>query len=137
MSYSIRRVDYYYATIKDQPGEAYQVLTDFADLGINLLAFAAVPTGPNSTQLTIFPGDSLDLEAVAKKSGLTLIGPYHALFVQGKDEIGALVEVHQKLYQAKVNVYASNGVSTGAGSYGYVVYVRPEEYQRATEALGI
>jgi hypothetical protein len=42
----VRRVDYFSTTVKDQPGEAYQLLTTLADLGINLLAFTAVPIGP-------------------------------------------------------------------------------------------
>lgn len=137
MSYTIRRVDYFYANVQDRPGEAYKVLDNLSDLGINLLAFAAVPTGPDRTQLTIFPEDRLDLESAAKKAGLELIGPYHAILVQGKDELGALVDIHQLLYQAKVNVYASNGVTNGEGSYGYVIYIRPDEYDRATKALEI
>ncbi|MBK6795930.1 MAG: hypothetical protein IPG76_03790 [Acidobacteria bacterium] len=64
-------------------------------------------------------------------------GPYHALLVQGDDELGALSRVHVKLYDAKVNVYASSGVADGKGSFGYVIYVRPEDYQKAVEALGI
>jgi hypothetical protein len=56
---------------------------------------------------------------------------------QGDDELGALASVHEKLYQARVNVYASSGVTDGKGSYGYVVYVRPEEYERAAKALEV
>jgi len=55
--------------------------------------------------------------------------------VQGDDELGALTEIHKKLYQANVNVYASNGVTDGKGSFGYILYVRPEEYERAAATL--
>ena len=65
MATKIRRVDYFYATIKDQPGEAYLFLQQLADLGINLLAFTAVPVGPTSTQLSIFPEDAKDLTDLA------------------------------------------------------------------------
>jgi hypothetical protein len=44
--------------------------------------------------------------------------------------------VHEKLYEAGVDVYASTGVTDGRGSYGYIVYVRPEEYEQAAQALG-
>jgi hypothetical protein len=57
--------------------------------------------------------------------------------VQGDDELGALAGIHEKLYEANVNVYASSGVSDGKGSYGYVIYVRPEEYERAAKTLGM
>jgi hypothetical protein len=137
MSYKIRRVDYFYVTVKDRPGQAYQILEQIAGLGVNMLAFAATPTGPDDTQLTIFPEDSLKLQSVAKKSGLSLIGPHSAFLVQGEDELGGLVEFHKRLYQAGVNIYGSHGVTDGKGSYGYVVYVRAERYERAAEALGI
>jgi hypothetical protein len=73
----------------------------------------------------------------AKKAGMVLNGPHTAFLVQGDDEFGALAEVHAKLYQADINVYASNGVTDGKGSYGYLVYVRPEDRNRAASALGI
>ena len=49
MGSEIRRVDYFYTMIQDQPGEAYKLLSRLADLGVNLLAFTAVPTGPQHT----------------------------------------------------------------------------------------
>lgn len=137
MAFKIRKVNYYYTTIKDQPGEAYQLLNELTGLGINLLAFTAVPFGPSSTQLTIFPDDDLDLESLAKKSGLPIDGPHPALLVQGDDELGALAQVHYRLYMANVNVYASSGVSDGAGSYGYIIYVRPDNFEQAAKALDL
>lgn len=137
MAFAIRRIDYFYTTIKDQPGEAYTLLTLLAGVGVNLLAFTAIPIGPLHTQLTLFPEDTLKLESEARKAGLVLDGSYPALLVQGDDELGALTDVHEQLFQAGVNVYASTGVSDGRGSFGYVIYVRPEEYQRAVKALGI
>jgi hypothetical protein len=137
MSFTIRRVDYFYTTIQDQPGEAYKLLSQLAGLGINLLAFSGVPLGPMHTQLTLFPEDTLKMKNAANKAGLALDGPHPALLVQGDDELGALAGIHEKLYEANVNVYASSGVSDGKGSYGYVIYVRPEEYERAVKTLGM
>ena len=73
----------------------------------------------------------------AKKAGLVLNGPYPALLVQGDDELGALAQVHERLYEAGVNVYASSGVADGHGSYGYIVYVRQDEYDQAAAALEV
>jgi len=73
----------------------------------------------------------------AKKTGLLLEGPHPALLVQGDDELGALVEIHAKLYQADINIYASNGLADGKGKYSYLVYVRPEDHDRAARALEI
>lgn len=137
MAFNIRRAHYFYTTVKDEPGEAYKMLSRLAGLGINLLAFTGVPVGPLHTQLTIFPEDAARMSSEAKKAGVQLDGPYHALLVQGDDELGALAGIHEKLYEANVNVYASSGVTDGKGSFGYILYVRPEEFEKAATALGI
>ena len=137
MAFEIRRVDYFYTTVKDQPGEAYKLLSLLASMGIKLLAFTAIPFGPMTTQLTIFPEDTGKLASEARKSDVMLDGPHPALLVQGDDALGALAEVHMKLYEAKVNIYASSGVADGRGSYGYVIYVKPDDYERAAAALEV
>ena len=137
MALKIRRIDYFYTSIRDQPGEGYQLFSQLADLGVNLLAVTAVPVGPQYTQLTMFPEDRQMMVAAAKKAGITLDGPHPALLVQGDDKLGALASVHAKLYEENVNVYASSGVTAGGGGYGYILYVRPDEYEKAAEALGV
>ena len=137
MAYTIRRIDYFYTSVTDQPGEAYKLLTILASLGINLLAFNALPIGPTHTQLTIFPEDTGKLVSEAQKAGLVIDGPHPALFVQGDDKLGAFAEVHMQLYEANVNVYASSGLADSGRSFGYVIYVRPEDYSKAAAALGL
>ena len=136
MAHQIRRVDFVYVTVRDRPGEAFKLLSMLADSGINLLGFSAVPTGPTSTQLTLIPEDVALFRTQAQQAGIPLEGPYPALLVQGEDVIGALSGIHEKLYDAGVNVYASSAVTSSKGTYGYILYVRPEEYDRAAEALG-
>lgn len=133
----IRRVDYFYTTVQDRPGEALRFLSLLEDVGVNMLAFTAIPVGLLQTQLTIFPDDAARLRDQGRKAGFDVDGPHPALLVQGADEPGAIVDVHDKLYRAGVNVYASTGVTGGRGSYGYILYVRPEEFEEACEALGI
>lgn len=135
MAYTIQRVEYYYATVQDRPGEAYRLLTDLASWGVNLLAFNAVPAGDKHTHLALFPEDSDPLVRSAKRTGLALTGPHHAFLIRGDDELGALAHIHRRLYQANVNVYASSGISDGHGGYGYVVYVRAEDVKSAAAAL--
>ena len=137
MGSEIRRVDYFYTAVKDQPGEAYKLLSLLADLGVNLLAFTAVPVGPMRTQLALFPEDTGKLTSEAKKAGLTIDGPHAAFLVQGDDQLGALADIHARLFDAHVNIYASTGVTDGRGSFGYVLYVRPEDSGKAARALGI
>jgi len=64
-------------------------------------------------------------------------GEAYRLPAQGDDELGALNGVHSKIPEAAVAVCASTGVTDGRGSFGYIVYVRPEDADRAAEALGI
>jgi len=137
MAFKIRKVEYFYCSVVDQPGEAYKLLSQLEQSGINLLAFTAIPVGPNRTQLTLFPETTSKLVNEAKRSQFNLDGPHSALLVQGDDELGALAEIHQVLYQANVNVYASNGVTDSKGSFGYLLYIRPEDYERAASALKV
>ena len=137
MTYQVRRAEYFYTTVADEPGEALKLLALLAEKGISLLAFTAVPVGPNRTQLTIFPDDAAKTVSEAQKAQLPLDGPYAALLVQGKDALGALAAVHAKLYEANVNVYASSGVADGQGGYGYVIYVRGQDYDASLKALGV
>ncbi|HSR67391.1 MAG TPA: hypothetical protein VLU25_05570 [Acidobacteriota bacterium] len=137
MSTRISRVDYFFTSVRDQPGEAYRLLSLLKDLGVNLSAVTAVPVGPDRTQMTLFPEDTLKLKSEAKKAGLSIDGPHPALLVQGDDELGALARIHAQLYEARVNVYASSGVADGRGSFGYIIYVRPEDFRRAAEVLGV
>jgi hypothetical protein len=137
MAFRIRRVQYYYANVRDELGAAYRVLSQLADLGVNLLAFTAVPSGPTLAQFALFPEDPNKLVAEARAAQLPLDGPYHALLVQGDDELGALASVHERLFEVGVDIYASAGVTDGRGSFGYVVYVREDQFERAADALGI
>lgn len=137
MAAQIRRVEYFHATVRDEPGAAYQLLSVLAGGGVNLLVFSAVPVGPQYTQLVLFPEDSAILQDIGHRSGLALTGPDRALLIQGDDELGALARVHRQLADAGVAVYASNGITDGRGGFGYVVYVRPQDYERACAALGI
>jgi hypothetical protein len=137
MAIKISRVSYFATTVRDQPGEAFRMLQRLADLNVNLVAFTATPVGPTSTQLTLFPEDAPLLADTAKKAGLVLQGPNPAILVQGDDRLGALAEIHQTLYSANVNVFASSGVTDGKGSFGYIVYIRPEQFELACKALGL
>lgn len=137
MTAKVRAVDYFNATVRDRPGAAYMVLSELAGKAVNLLAFSAVPIGPEYTQLVLFPEDSDRLLRSAAETGTVLNGPQRALLVQGDDELGALTEIHQKLADAGVNVYASNGVTDGQGGFGYVLYVRAEDFGGAARALGV
>jgi hypothetical protein len=137
MGLKIRKAEYFYTMVEDQPGEAYKILNSLAKLGVNLLAFTAVPIGPTRTQFSIFPDDQGKLKEAAREAGFRVDGPHPALLVQGDDELGALTDIHKKLSLANINVYAANGVSDGEGSFGYLIYIRLEQFDKALSILGL
>lgn len=137
MGHTIRRVEYFYATVNDRPGEALRFLTALADLGVNLLGFTAVPMGMHQTQLVIFPEDAHRLTDQSERVGFAVDGPHAALLVQGEDVPGALVGIHETLFDGGINVFSATGVSGGGGSFGYVIHVRPTDFERAAGLLGV
>ena len=137
MAFTIRKVDYFYVTIDDQPGEAYKILSYLAEHGVNLISFTSVPIGPAHNQLTIIPEDQKKLKIEAKKVPFTFSAPHQALVVNGDDELGALAGIHRQLHEKNINVYASSGVSHGDGGYGYLLYIKPEQFEEASRALGL
>lgn len=137
MAINVRRIESFDTTVMDVPGEGYRVLQLLGDAGVNLVAFSAVPMGPDATRFVLFTDDVSTMKRVAQDAGLTLTGPQHAFLVHGDDKLGALAEIHKKISDAQVNVFASWGVTGGHGDFGYVMYVRSERFEEAAKALGV
>lgn len=134
---NVRAVDYYYTVVQDRPGQAAELLSLLSESGVDMLAFSIVPTGPTHTQLQLYPASTNQLITTAKRAGVELVGPQRALLVQGKNELGALVRIHRELAEEGVNVYASSGVTTPGGAFGYILYVRPEDFKKAAQTVGL
>lgn len=137
MAFDIKRVEYYNITVEDHAGEGSKLLSLFASVGVNLLAFKAVPLEPMRTQFTLFPNDDLKMTEGAKKAGLELDGPHAALLIQGDDKSGALADIYEKLSQADINVNESSGIADIKGSYGVILYVKQEDCEKAMAALRV
>ena len=136
MSLNVRDVEYFYIRIEDSRDKAYELLAQLASEAVSLLAFSAVPFGPNHVELTIFPDRSDKFIQLAKKLGWVVSGPQHAFLVQGDDHLGALADIQRMLLEADVKIYASSGVTDGSGRYGYVIYFKEDDHERAVRALG-
>jgi len=137
MACNISKVEYFDTTIIDRPGEAYKFLSQLALLKINLLAFTATPVSAVDTRLTIFPENPKFMKNEAARAGLYLEGPHPALLVQCDDRLGALADIHLRIYEADVNVESASGVTDGRGAFGYVIHVKTEDFDKAAAALGI
>lgn len=137
MSASIYSVDYYYTTVEDKPGLGCKFLETLAQEDVNLLAFNAFPVGRERVQLVIYPLNATWLGDVARHAGLRLVGPHHAFMVHGDDELGALVDIHQRLCDASINVSSANGIIDGRGGYRYIMHVHSDDHTRALEVLNV
>ena len=137
MAFSVRPVEYFYINTRDELGAAYRILSALAERGVNLLAFTAVPNGDDRAQFAVFPDDPVYFGAEAHAAQIKLEGPHHAMLVQGDDALGGFASVHERLFKSGVDVYASSGVSDGHGSFGYIVYVREDQFKTAVAALAL
>ncbi|MGD0219263.1 MAG: hypothetical protein ABSC73_02190 [Acidimicrobiales bacterium] len=137
MADTVRRVEYYYLTIPDTPGEGERALATLRDGDVDLYAFLAFPTGDGRSQLDLVPKDPAMFAAVAARAGFTLSGAKHAFLVQGDDRIGAAEATTAKLAAAGVNVTAATGVGDGSGRFGMILWVTAVDYERAAGALGV
>jgi hypothetical protein len=136
MADTVQRVEYYYVTVPDTPGEGQRVLSALKESGVNLRAFLGFPVGGGQSQIDLVPEDPDQLKEAAERAGVTLSEAKRAFLVQGDDRVGAVADATAKLAQAGVNLTAAAATAAGAGRYGMIVWVAPADYERAAEALG-
>ncbi len=134
MADTIRKVDYWYTMTADKPGEGARILDALREERVNLLAFHAFPAGGKS-QLDLVPEDGEKLLEAAKRAGIQLSPKKTAFVVEGRDRMGACADFLTKLAEAKVNVTTCDAVIAGGGLYGALLWVGPEDAERAAAAL--
>lgn len=135
MAETVKRVQYFYTEVSDQPGEGARLLSLLKEAGVNLLAFSGFPHGRRA-QVDFIPADPAAFRACARTAKLTLVGPKTGFLIQGEDRVGALTEIMAKLAAAKINVTACDAVATGEGRYGAILWVKPGDVQKAARVLG-
>lgn len=136
MADKVRRVEYYYVTAPDKPGEGMKVLSALKNAGVLLLAYYAFPTGGGKAQIDLVPEDARKFKQAAQAGGFTVTGPKWAFLVTGDDRVGAAAEHSKKLADAEINVTAVSAVAAGSGRYGMLLWVAPADYEKAAAALG-
>ncbi len=136
MAETIRRVDYFYVTAPNKPGEGARALSTLKEAGINLLAFSGFPSG-RRTQLDFVPEDPSAFRKVARKAGWKLSPRKTGFLIEGEDQVGALLNVVSRLADAKINVTAVDAVCAGQGRYGALLWVKPPDVRKAAKALGV
>lgn len=137
MAERIRKIEYYYATVDDKPGEGRRLLEFLSAHGVNLISFTAFPIEEGRAQLDFVPDDVARLRKAAEEAGIPLVGPKNALLIQGDERVGVLAEYHLRLADAGVNVHAANGINDGRGRFGYIIWVKAGDFEKAAQALGV
>ena len=135
MAETVQRVQYFYIEVSDKPGEGATVLSMLKEAGVNLLAFSGFPKGRRA-QIDFIPADPAAFRAAARKAKLKLVGPKRGFLVQGEERVGAVAELMSKLAEAGINVTAIDAVAAGAGRYGAILWVKPQDVQKAARILG-
>ena len=133
----IRRIDYYYVSVPDKPGEGSRILTALHRAGVNLLGVSAFPHGARRSQLDLIPEDAAAFTKVAKTAGLKLSKRKSGFLIQGDDRPGAVAEIVGKLGQANINITSVQAFCAGSGRYGGMLWVKPPDLRKATKALGV
>lgn len=131
---TVRRVDYYYATVPHRAGEGARILDAFRDAGVNFLAVHAFPEG-GEAQIDLFPEDPAAFERAAEQAGIEVSPRKTGFLVRGRDRVGAVAEILGKLGEAGVNVTALDAV-TADGGFGALLWVEPDRVEEAARALG-
>ncbi|MCP4582233.1 MAG: hypothetical protein GY839_11510 [candidate division Zixibacteria bacterium] len=131
----VSEAEYYYSLVADKPGEARKLMEFFSEKQVNLLAITNFPVGEGKSQLVFIPADPEVLKKAAADAEIDLVGPKKAFLIQGEDKIGALYDYILKLSNAGINIHASNGVVDGTGRFGYVIWVNPADYEKASATL--
>jgi len=135
MSDTLRKVEYFYASIPNTPGQGAKIMAGLATAGVNLLAFSGFPSGRRA-QLDLVPEDSAKLKSAAKAMGIKLSVKKSGFLLTGDDRVGAMTGILDKLAAAKINVTAFDAVASGGGRFGAIFWVKPDKVARAAKLLG-
>ena len=136
MADTVRRVEYYYVSVPDKPGEGERILSALRQSEVNLLAYLGFPAGGGQTQIDLVPEDPAAFRNAAESAGLALSEAKRAFLIQGDDRVGAVSDVIAKLAEGNINITAAAATSAGSGRYGMILWVAPADYERAADALG-
>jgi hypothetical protein len=136
MADTVRRVEYWYATVPDEPGEGDRVLSALRERRVNLLSILAFPVEGGRSQIDLVPESPESLREAAQQAGIALSEAKRAFLIQGDDRVGAVADVTARLAEADVNVTALAATGAGAGRYGMIVWVAPADFERAAGVLG-
>lgn len=132
--FQVRRATYFSMMVPNRAGQAARMLNGIAAHGVNLIAFTGFPAGGRA-QVDFVPHNPKKFTEAARKLGYKVNKPKTVFLATGKDRAGVVATVCAKLAVADINVVAMDAVSSGAGRFGAIFWVRPGDVARAARAL--
>ena len=106
-----------------------------AGQGVNLLALNTMPLGPDATQLTLFPEDAPRLRRPPGPPASRSKARTARCSCRARTSSARSPRSTASSTAPGVEVYASNAVTDGRGFYGYVLYMRPQDSEKAAALL--
>jgi hypothetical protein len=135
MAETVRKIDYYYVSTSNKPGEAARALSLLYQAGVNLLAFSGFPQGARKSQLDFVPEDPAVFAKAARKAGLKLSKKKSGFLILGDDQPGAAAQLTGKLAAAGINITAVQAITAGSGRYAAILWVKAADIRKAAKAL--
>ena len=136
MADNIQKVTYFVCNRPNKPGEGAHLLKQLKEAGVNLYAFHGFPSGRRA-QIDLVPEDATLFRKVARKLGIELEETKTGFLVRGKDRVGAIVEMLERLAASDINITAIDAVTAGAGRFGAIFWVKPQDVTRTAKLLGV
>jgi hypothetical protein len=135
MAETVRKIDYYYVSTPDKPGQAARALSLLFQAGVNLLAFSGFPQGGRKSQLDFVPEDPAAFVKAARKAGLKLSKKKSGFLIQGDDRPGAMAQLAGKLAAAGINITSVQAITAGSRRYAGILWVKAADVRKAAKAL--
>ena len=104
---------------------------------MNLLACCGFPIGGGKAQFDLVPEHDETFRKAAAGLDPSLSERKGAFLIRGGDRVGAVADTFANLAGREVNIVGSQALSAGGGQWGMILWVKPADYARATEALGL
>lgn len=133
----IKRVNYYYVSVPNKPGEGARVLAALQGTGVNLLGVSGFPQGARKSQVDLIPENDDVFVKAAKAAKLDVSRKKSGFLIQGEDHPGAVADVVGRLAESGINVTSVQVFCAGAGRYGGMLWVDSQDVRKAAKALGV
>ena len=132
----VKKITYCYIKVPNRAGHGEQILGQLRENGVGLLVYSGFPIGGGKAQLDFVPQNIIAFRKVARKNGWRLSKAKKGFLVTGGDQLGAVHKHVRKLADAKISITAADAVAAGKGRYGMILWVNPNQYNRAARVLG-